>query len=121
MLSASQSWPSKAAPHPTEAVTTTGTCVTWASRRIRPSSTPAWATAQFIFDDATRTLIYTINVFGVAPELVTAAHIHQIGAVGVNTDPKYLLLEKGMLNASGKVTIYASDVPALLAGDMYVN
>jgi len=109
-------------PHPAQAITTT-----WDLRLTGLQENPpvlddaAWATAQLSFDDATRTVTYTINVFGVAPELVTAAHIHFIGAVGVNTNPKYPLLAKGMLNASGKVTIDASDVPALLAGDMYVN
>jgi hypothetical protein len=109
-------------PKPVQAVTTT-----WDVRLVGIKENPpilddaAWATARFTFDDTTRTLTYFIDVFGVAPELVIAAHIHQIGAVGVNTNPKYPLLEKGTTHASGKVTIDASDLPALLGGDMYVN
>jgi len=82
----------------------------------------AGGTVHLTFDDATRILSYSINVSGVGPELVLAGHIHAGPApVGVNTAPKYPLLDKGQTYASGKVTIDAADVPALLAGDLYIN
>ena len=86
-----------------------------------PVQGPVWGPAQLTFDDATRTLTYTINVFGVAPELVTSAHIHLNGPVGGNAAAKYDLLGKGETNASGRITLDAADVPGLLRGDHYIN
>src|SRR5712692_7440173 len=99
----------------------------WALRLMGIQENPpvvddaAAGVVQLSFDDATRTISYTINVWGVAPELVLAGHIHAGPApVGVNTAPKYTLLDKGQTHASGKITIDAADVPSLLAGDMYI-
>jgi hypothetical protein len=79
------------------------------------------AVANFIWDDDTNLLTYTITVSGVRQDQVTAAHFHR-GAAGLNGPIVYTISDKGFaMLGPASLTLTAQDEADLKSGEWYVN
>jgi hypothetical protein len=79
------------------------------------------AVANFIWDDDTNLLTYTITVSGVRQDQVTAAHFHR-GAAGLNGPIVYTISDKGFATLGpASLTLTAQDEADLKSGQWYVN
>jgi hypothetical protein len=81
---------------------------------------PGSAFARFVFDEASGKLTFFATVFGLSPNLVTAAHIHR-GAAGVNGPIVHFISATGFTQASGEISLSAADISDLKAGNFYFN
>jgi hypothetical protein len=83
-------------------------------------TSPGSAFARFTFDESSGRLTFFATVFGLSPNLVTAAHIHR-GAVGVNGPIVHFLSATGFTQVAGELTLSAADIADLKAGNFYFN
>ena len=104
---------------PADADTTTFTADLNVASQVPPTDSKAKGKGQFLYDDKSKKLSWTITYWGVRDK-ATAAHLHGRASEGANAD-KMITVSPLQSPIKGAAILTEQQVKALTAGDMYID